>query len=111
MIGDEEGKENPGSEHIEHAASTAEEELKEPSPTGSPRISPVAGGLDGGNRSRGDSGESNHSAPPPIYVENPDGEDVDRIEPVAQEVRRDVDQKEIESVNVVQSVPHHEATQ
>lgn len=111
MIGDEDGKAGQEGEHIEHAGSAAEEELKEPSPTGSPRISPAARNLDGANRSRGDSGESSHSAPPPIYVENPDGDDVDRIEPVAQPaVRHDVDKKEIGNVNVLHSV-QHEATQ
>ena len=111
MIGDEEGKDGREGEHIEHAGSAAEEELKEPSPTGSPRLSPVTGSMDGANRSRGDSGESSHSAPPPIYVENPEGDDVDRIEPVAQApVRHDVDMKEIGNVNVLHSV-QHEATQ
>ena len=109
MIGDEEGKNGRENEHIEHATSTAEEELKEPSPTGSPRLSP--GSLDGANRSRGDSGESSASAPPPIYVENPDGEDVDRIEPVVDAgVRHEVDKKEIGNVNVLQAA-RHEATQ
>jgi hypothetical protein len=116
MIGDEEGKDSRESEHIEHAAdptSIAEEELKEPSPTGSPRLSPYSGtgSVDSANRSRGDSGESSGSAPPPIYVENEEGEDVDRIEPVAPTgVRHDVDKKEIGNVNVLHTA-QHEATQ
>lgn len=110
MIGDEEGKDGRENEHIEHAGSSAEEEVKEPSPAGSPRISPVAGGVEVANRSRGDSGESSHSAPPPIYVENPEGEDVDRIEPVAESaLRHEVDKKEFGNVNVVHEV-QHEAT-
>jgi hypothetical protein len=109
MIGDEEGKHGRDSDHIEHATSTVEEELKEPSPTGSPRLSP--GTFDGANRSRGDSGESSVSAPPPIYVETPDGEDIDRIEPVVDAgVRHEVDKKEIGNVNVLQAA-QHEATQ
>lgn len=73
MIGEEDKvREN---EHIETAGpiiSKAEEELKEPSPTGSPRVVPLAG-VDG-NRSRGDSGDSSASPPPPIYVEAPVGD-------------------------------------
>ena len=117
MIGDEEGKDAHEGEHIEHAAdstSKAEEELKEPSPTGSPRLSPYSGtgSVDGANRSRGDSGESSGSAPPPIYVENEEGDDVDRIEPVAPAgVHHDVDKKEIGNVNVLHTAAQHEATQ
>ncbi|CAK1360562.1 unnamed protein product [Cercospora beticola] len=58
------------SQHVEHAGSSspAAEQLKEPSPTGSALPSPSL--LPGeGNRSRGDSGESSSSAPPPVYVE------------------------------------------
>ena len=116
MIGDEEGKAlQHESEHIEHAtdpASRAEEELKEPSPTGSPRLSPYSGtgSVDGANRSRGDSGESSGSAPPPIYVENEEGEDVDRIEPVTQTAVRHDDIKDMGSVNVLHTA-QQEATQ
>lgn len=113
MIGDEEGKDS--SEHVEHATdptSRAEEELKEPSPTGSPRLSPYSGtgSVEGANRSRGDSGESSGSAPPPIYVENEDGEDVDRIEPVAQSAVHHDDKKEIGSVSMLHTA-QHQATQ
>ncbi len=44
-------------------------------------------------------------------METPDGEDVDRIEPVVDaRVRHDVDKKEIGNMNVLQAVKH-EATQ
>jgi len=104
MIG-EEDKFGGGNEHIEDASPTsqAEEQLKEPSPTGSPRVSPAT--LEG-NRSRGDSGESSSFAPPPVYVEAPaaidHAVDGDEIAPVAAEARllHDPDAKEFGSVNV-----------
>ncbi|KAK5169660.1 SNF1-interacting protein [Saxophila tyrrhenica] len=75
-------------EHIEHAPPTAaESELKEPSPTGSPRVTAVEG-----NRSRGDSGESSGSAPPPIYVEAPEAQG-DQITPAPTVVRHGGDEK------------------
>ena len=116
MIGDEEDKDiGRESEHIEHATDPAEEELKEPSPTGSPRLSPVASAMEG-NRSRGDSGESSSSAPPPIYVESPPGEDGDQITPAPQPQlivggHDDVDRKDITGVDIWDRGHAHEATQ
>lgn len=65
-----ESDDKSNSQHLEHAepSSQAAEQLKEPSPTCSPRIPPTYLSGDG-NRSRGDSGESSSSAPPPVYVE------------------------------------------
>lgn len=107
MIGQED-QQKSGNEHIEHApdsqpASKAEEELKEPSPTGSPRLSPAMNvGLDG-NRSRGDSGESSSSsAPPPIFVEG-ENKKQDQISPApaAQTTFvHDTDSKGVGSVEV-----------
>ena len=113
MIGEEDkGRE---SEHIEHAEppSKAEEELKEPSPTGSPRL--TAGSVEG-NRSRGDSGESSHSAPPPIYVEQPPNGNGragdDEITPAPQpQLVHNVDQKHYGDINVLAHGHAHEATQ
>lgn len=111
MINNEEGREG-NTEHVENANTglPAEEELKEPSPTGSPRIAPI-GGTGGatteGNRSRGDSGESSRSAPPPVY--DPDG---DRITPAPTAVVvHDVDSKEIGNINILDHARMHEATQ
>lgn len=109
MIGDEETKARE-SEHIENAApaSKAEEELKEPSPTGSP-----AAGVDG-NRSRGDSGESSSSGPPPIYVEHPPTEnsaDRDLITPAPRPVVHHDVKKEFGRVDVLDQGHVHEATQ
>ena len=114
MIG-EEDKDGRESEHVEHAetGSKAEEELKEPSPTASPRLSPAASSAEG-NRSRGDSGESSGSAPPPIYVESPPTEDGDQITPAPQAVlQHEVDRKDLGSVNVLDHghAHAHEATQ
>ncbi|KAK0944452.1 SNF1-interacting protein [Friedmanniomyces endolithicus] len=84
MVGEEESKARE-SEHIEHAAAAAidttpstkpPEELKQlnphpphaPSP---PAPAAAAPGIQLYNRSRGDTGESSASAPPPIYVEHP----------------------------------------
>ncbi|CAK4032773.1 hypothetical protein DOTSEDRAFT_73692 [Lecanosticta acicola] len=97
MIG-EEDKQQHGNEHIEHAPETkAEEEVREPSPTGSPRLSPSLNVVDG--RSRGDSGESSSSsAPPPIYVE---GHSDDQIHPAPQpQLLHDPDSKTIGNVDV-----------
>lgn len=123
MIGDED-KILEGNEHIEDAgepaSKTEEEPIKEPSPTGSPRIDPTGSGESGeGNRSRGDSGESSASAPPPIYVESApsdDGhhEDSDQISPAPEPPRivHDVDSKDIGNVSVLDRPLHaHEATQ
>ena len=93
---DNRDKDGHGDEHIENAEplSPAEEEVKEPSPEG--------------NRSRGDSGESSSSAPPPVYVESPP--DGDEITP-APIVSREVDKKEIHNVNILDRGQEHEATQ
>jgi hypothetical protein len=104
VIGNEDKASN-GNEHIEDSASTdmttrAEEELKEPSPTGSPAIE--------GNRSRGDSGESSGSAPPPIYIEA--AGDGDQITP-APIVSHEVDKKDLGQVDVWDRAHVHEATQ
>ena len=124
MIGDEDKPGRHGDEHIEDAAaagtqSTAgdqlDEQFKEPSPTTSPDGSLAVSAE--GNRSRGDSGESSGSAPPPIYVESApsageDGGDVDQIHPAPAGVVRDVDSKDIGNVNVLDRTVHaHEATQ
>ena len=134
MIGEEEdGGKSREVEHVEHASSshvedeaapaisTAEVELKEPSPTGSPHVSPTASADGAGvNRSRGDSGESTSSAPPPIYVERPPIEEDDgggdEIRPAPPQshgiVHHDVDTKDIERVDVLGQGHHaHEATQ
>ncbi len=104
VIGNEDGKAHNSNEHIEHASPTkAEEELKEPSPTGSPRVGAVEG-----NRSRGDSGESSASAPPPIYVEEPT--DGDQITP-APVVRHTGDEKDLGQVGIWDRERVHEATQ
>ncbi|KAI5356993.1 putative protein Sip5/DA2 [Septoria linicola] len=60
------------SQHLEHAESPGQAtgQLKEPSPAGSPHLPPTyPASIGGSNRSRGDSGESSSSAPPPVYVE------------------------------------------
>ncbi|KAF2209650.1 hypothetical protein CERZMDRAFT_113946 [Cercospora zeae-maydis SCOH1-5] len=95
------------SQHVEHtdAPSPAAEQLKEPSPTGSPLPSPslLPGG---GNRSRGDSGESSSVAPPPSYVE-PSQEsekhvDADAITPAPETIAvHDPDHKEPCSVQLM----------
>lgn len=108
VIGNEDGASADSSgEHVEDAGTRAEEELKEPSPTGSPRITPVGGSLvtGEGNRSRGDSGESSRSAPPPVYEA-----DGDQITP-APRIVHDVDSKEIGNIEVWGSGRMHEATQ
>ncbi|KAK5128316.1 hypothetical protein LTR85_002983 [Meristemomyces frigidus] len=102
------------SEHIENAepASKAEEELKEPSSTGSPRVAPTSSVE--GNRSRGDSGESSASAPPPIYVEHPptpgSERDIDEITPVPTRILHDPDKK-YGDFNVLDHGHVHETTQ
>ncbi|KAK4547694.1 hypothetical protein LTR36_000651 [Oleoguttula mirabilis] len=112
MIGNEDKARE--SEHIEHAepASKAEEELKEPSPTGSPRVAPAASVE--GNRSRGDSGESSVSVPPPIYVEHPptpgSERDIDQITPVPAQMIHDPDKK-YGDLNVLNHPHVHETTQ
>ncbi|EME88464.1 uncharacterized protein MYCFIDRAFT_88910 [Pseudocercospora fijiensis CIRAD86] len=90
------------SQHIEHAPSKAEEDVKEPSPTGSPVALPVH--IDG-NRSRGDSGESSSSAPPPVYVEPASPAYGDEITPVPTRThhQHDSDFKEHHSVKIL----HH----
>lgn len=108
----EEDKGGHESEHIEDAgdtASRAEAELKEPSPAGSPRVVPEATGE--GNRSRGDSGQSSHSAPPPIYVENAPSANGDEEITPAPRIVHDVDSKDINRVDVVDHGHAHEATQ
>ena len=110
MIGEEDKARN--SEHIEHAdsGSRAEEELKEPSPSGSPRLSPATAVE--GNRARGDSGESSSSAPPPIYVEHPPNADgTDQITPAPARLIHDVDKKDYGDVQVLNHGHAHEATQ
>ncbi|KAK3628288.1 SNF1-interacting protein [Elasticomyces elasticus] len=117
MVGKEEDK-GRESEHIEHAGepgTRAEEELKEPSssPTGSLRLPPSTS-VEGYNRSRGDSGESSSSAPPPIYVEHPptpgvDG--VDQITPAPVRLVHDVDKKDYGDVHVLNHADVREATQ
>ncbi|KAF7192291.1 Protein SIP5 [Pseudocercospora fuligena] len=88
------------SQHIEHA-SKAEEDVKEPSPTGSPAALPVQ--IDG-SRSRGDSGESSSSAPPPVYVEPASPAYGDEITPVPTHTQHhDSDVKEYHSVEIL----HH----
>jgi hypothetical protein len=99
VIGNED-KQSAENDHIEHA-DPAEEDLKEPSPTASPVVE--------GNRSRGDSGESSGSAPPPIYVEDA-SVDGDQITP-APIVSHDVDSKDIEKVNIWDHGHVREATQ
>lgn len=97
----------------------AEEELREPSTTASP-----AGGLevDRASRSRGDSGESSSSAPPPIYVERvadhttrPPGphEDGDEITPAPPPagMMHGVDNKFEADMEVLDHGHGHEATQ
>ncbi|KAK4619726.1 hypothetical protein CLAFUW4_11105 [Fulvia fulva] len=108
MIGKEEGD-----DHVEHAGmeteptTRAEEELKEPSPTASPGLAPTS--ITDGTRSRGNSGESSASAPPPIYVEHPDMEvkrehgdgDDDEIQQVPQSrLVHDPDRKEVGGIDV-----------
>ncbi|KXS94811.1 hypothetical protein AC578_6438 [Pseudocercospora eumusae] len=90
-----------GDQHIEHALSKAEEDVKEPSPTGSPAALPVR--IDG-SRSRGDSGESSSSAPPPVYVEPASPAYGDEITPVPTHAHQhDSDVKEHHSVEIL----HH----
>lgn len=110
MIG-EKDKAGGNDQHIEHAGEApttkAEDELKELSPTGSPRPAPASLLVDDStqNRSRGDSGESSSSAPPPIYVEEHRAEtekDAAEIRPAAGGVplRHDPDKKEFGNVNL-----------
>lgn len=66
MIGEESEKAGRGSEHIENSISGQESADAHPE---APRLSSPASEIVEGNRSRGDSGESSSSAPPPIYVE------------------------------------------
>lgn len=112
VIGNEgQGGEGGSGEHVENAetetGTRAEQELKEPSPTGSPRITPISGAAGNleGNRSRGDSGESSRSAPPPVYEA-----DGDQITPAPQIVH-DVDSKEIGNIEILGRERLHEATQ
>ncbi|KAI6856129.1 hypothetical protein KC323_g8024 [Hortaea werneckii] len=111
MIGNEDEKPH-ASEQIEEAepSSRAEEELKEPSPTASPRVAPAS--LTEGNRSRGDSGESSSSAPPPIYVEHPPTPGADEeITPAPRaEMVHDPDKKEYGAVNVLEHGGVREST-
>jgi len=110
MIGEED--KTRGSEHIEHAepGSMVEDEFKEPSPTGSPRLSP--GAAVEGNRARGDSGESSSSAPPPIYVEHPPSADgLDQITPAPARIIHEVDKKDYGDVQLLGPGHAHEATQ
>lgn len=112
MIEDE-NKGGSEGEHIEDAtASKAEEQLKEPSPTGSPRITPTntAAAMQG-TRSRGNSGESNASPPPPVYAT--DDDDQITPAPAALGVVHDVDSKDIGKIDVLHHDPTgaHEATQ
>ncbi|EME41358.1 hypothetical protein DOTSEDRAFT_73692 [Dothistroma septosporum NZE10] len=93
MIGKEERN-----EHVEHAGTTAEEELKEPSPTASPGLAPSS--LTEGNRSRGDSGDSSASAPPPIYVERPEQKRGDDIETGQRTTLVVSDSKEVGGIDV-----------
>lgn len=108
MIG-EEDKNLASDEHIEHAepVSKAEEELKEPSPSGSPRGAPATLSPADGNRSRGDSGESSSSAPPPIYVEHAqnggEGDDINAAPQPQQRLVHDPDKKQYGEVNVAES--------
>ncbi|KAI7382674.1 hypothetical protein KC328_g11660, partial [Hortaea werneckii] len=111
MIGNEDEKAH-GTERIEEAepSSRAEEELKEPSPTASPRVAPAS--LTEGNRSRGDSGESSSSAPPPIYVEHPPtpGADEEITAAPRAEMVHDPDKKEYGAVNVLEHGGVREST-
>ncbi|KAI7545025.1 hypothetical protein KC331_g6462 [Hortaea werneckii] len=111
MIGNEDEKPH-ASEQIEEAepSSRVEEELKEPSPTASPRVAPAS--LAEGNRSRGDSGESSSSAPPPIYVEHPPTPGADEeITPAPRaEMVHDPDKKEYGAVNVLEHGGVREST-
>ena len=125
MIGEEESGDKPRmeGEHIEHAppepsttttttttttTNTAEEEVKEPSPSPEPSLQ-----VDG-TRSRGDSGESSSTAPPPIYVEHPPTPGVDSIEQAApleeMGLVREADKKDYRDVEVVSHEPAREAT-
>jgi hypothetical protein len=101
VSGTEDEKSHNEGEHIEHAA--PQDQLKEPSPTSSPRVGAVEG-----NRGRGDSAESTGSSPPPIYVEQ--ASDGDRIEP-APVVRHSGDEKNIGQVGIWGTEQVHEATQ
>ncbi|KAK4493857.1 hypothetical protein PRZ48_015042 [Zasmidium cellare] len=100
MIGEEDKAEK--NEHIEHAGDNhTSNELRESSPTNSPSSLLVDDTTH--NRSRGDSGESSSSAPPPIYIEGHRAESEkdaeDEISP-APGVRHELDQKEFGRVNV-----------
>ena len=100
------------SQHLEHVEppSQAAEQLKEPSPTGSPRMPPTYLSGDG-NRSRGDSGESSSSAPPPVYVEQhreAEKRDSDEITSAPQPFAvHNPDHKEPCSVQLVDHGPGH----
>ena len=65
LINQEDEEKARGSEHIENA-----EEVQHPASKLASLV-PLGRGSVEGNRSRGDSGESSSSAPPPIYVELP----------------------------------------
>lgn len=74
MIGEADNKSHHEAEHVEHAEGTNNEAANhkqgEHSPTnGSSLLHPETAS----NRSRGDSGESSSSGPPPVYVEHTDG--------------------------------------
>lgn len=112
---DSEEKPSDSSQHLEHAPSQAQDHLKEPSPTGSPRIPPARLTTDG-NRSRGDSGESSSTAPPPVYVEaasptdrqHHDKDNEITSAPPTVEVQSHSDRKEFETINVLDHGHTHE---
>nr|POF13091.1 protein sip5 [Quercus suber] len=109
MIGDEE-KER-GGEHVEHVddRSKIEDDVKEPSPTGSPRVGSVVG-LEG-NRSRGDSDESSSSIAPLPHVDRSTGVD-EAITSIPVPPTSTVhDEKDLASAGVLGRAGAHEATQ
>lgn len=125
MIG-EEGKEREreNAEHVEHFETNAEQ--GEGSSNGSVNCLRPQDGVGGeGNRSRGDSGESSSSAPPPVYVEADGGangqtdagaeKDGDEITTAAKVERvsrsADMDKKHYGDVQILDRAHRNEATQ
>nr|POF04124.1 protein sip5 [Quercus suber] len=102
MIGDEDKERE--NEHIEHVNghSKIEDDVKEPSPTGSPRVGSVVS-LEG-KRSRGDSGESSSISPLPTF---------DRSHSADEQVTSSSvhDEKDLTGVGILGRAEAHEATQ
>lgn len=112
MIDNEQKKQDdqdPTSEHIEtHTEQReAEQQIQRPS---APHIKPNSIPQTTSTRSRGDSGESTSSAPPPVYVESTEG-DSEEITP-AVTVRADQDAKDFQGMDFWEGVSRaQEATQ